>query len=217
MITFYAIPMSSYCAKTRILLRHKQVPHQEVLPPGGYGSDTYKQIVPSGNLPTLADGDLIIGDSEAIAEYIEERFPEPAALPRDPAARAKVRERSRFNDTRLDGEVRKLFQHVRPSRRVPEQLAEVAKAVQTRLNQLGRMLDDTPDAGETLTLADCGLPLTLYWIEIVAAPLGLSIDWPKSVLDYRKRAGELPAVKAEFETYVGPAREWVDQASQDKV
>jgi len=216
MITFYAIPMSSYCAKTRILLRYKQVPHREVPPPGGYGSDEYKRIVPSGNLPTIVDGDLIIGDSEAIAEYLEERFPDPAALPRDPADRAKVRERSRFNDTRLDAEVRKLYPHVRPARRVPEGLAEAAQTVQTRLTQLGRILEDTPDAGATLTLADCGLPITLFWIEAVAGPLGLNFDWPQSVLSYRKRVGELPAVKAEFATYVADALEWVDLASQDK-
>ena len=123
MITLYAIPMSSYCAKTRILLRHKGIAHRELPPPGGYGSEEYRRIVPSGNLPTLVHDGLMIADSEAIAEYLEDRFPEPPALPRDPADRARVRERSRFNDTRLDPEVRKLFPHVRPSRRDATALA----------------------------------------------------------------------------------------------
>ena len=61
------------------------------------------------NLPTLLDGDLLIADSEAIAEYIEEAYPTPPILPTELGARAKVRELSRFHDTRLEPEIRKLF------------------------------------------------------------------------------------------------------------
>ncbi len=216
MITLYAIPMSSYCAKTRILLRHKGVAHQELPPPGGYGSEEYRRIVPSGNLPTLVHDGLMIADSEAIAEYLEDRFPDPPALPRDPADRARVRERSRFNDTRLDPEVRKLFPHVRPARRDAAVLAEAAGQVQARLGQLGRMLETTPEAGAALTIADCGLPITLFWIETVAAPLDLAIDWPASVTAYRDRCAALPAVAAEFATYRPLAEDWAALAGADK-
>ena len=68
MLTVFTVPVSLYCAKLRIVLRHKKLEWREELPPGGYGSDAYKQIVPSGNLPALRDGDLLIADSEAIAE-----------------------------------------------------------------------------------------------------------------------------------------------------
>ena len=70
MLSVYAIPVSLYCAKLRILLRHKGLEWEEVPPPGGYGSDEYKRVAPSGNLPALRDGDLLLGDSEAIAEYL---------------------------------------------------------------------------------------------------------------------------------------------------
>lgn len=216
MITFYAIGMSSYCAKTRILLRHKAIAHCELPPPGGYGSAEFKLIVPSGNLPTLIDGDLVIGDSEAIAEYLEERFPHPPALPQDPGARAKVRERSRFNDTRLDAEVRALYPHVRPARRDAQRLAEAGRNVQLRLGQLGQLLHASPGAGAELTLGDCGLPITLFWIEALAPVLGLTIEWPDAVRAYRERVMALPAVAAEFETYRAPALEWIDLAGQDK-
>ena len=60
MLKVYAVPISLYCAKLRILLRHKSLDWQEELPPGGYGSAAYREVVPSGNLPALVDGALLI-------------------------------------------------------------------------------------------------------------------------------------------------------------
>jgi glutathione S-transferase len=43
---------------------------------------------PSGKVPVLKDGDLVIWDSLAICEYLAERFPDAKLWPDDPAARA---------------------------------------------------------------------------------------------------------------------------------
>ena len=45
----------------------------------------------SGLVPVLKDGDLSIGDSLAICEYLAERFPQANLWPVDPAARALAR------------------------------------------------------------------------------------------------------------------------------
>ena len=42
-------------------------------------------------VPVLIDGDRVVSDSTAILEHLEERFPEPALYPADPARRAEVR------------------------------------------------------------------------------------------------------------------------------
>ena len=46
---------------------------------------------PSGLLPVLEDGDLVINDSLAIAEYLAERHPEAGLWPADASARAIAR------------------------------------------------------------------------------------------------------------------------------
>jgi glutathione S-transferase len=69
-------------------------------------------LIPAGTMPAIVDGDLVLADSEAIAEYLNETLAEPAMLPDDAVARARCRERSRFHDTRLEPEVRALFPHV---------------------------------------------------------------------------------------------------------
>ncbi|HEY0436458.1 MAG TPA: glutathione S-transferase, partial [Phenylobacterium sp.] len=46
---------------------------------------------PSGLVPFLTDGDVAIGDSLAICEYLAEGFPQAGLWPADPVARASVR------------------------------------------------------------------------------------------------------------------------------
>jgi maleylacetoacetate isomerase len=46
---------------------------------------------PQGLVPVLEHGHLVLSQSLAILEYIEESFPEPPLLPPDPAGRALVR------------------------------------------------------------------------------------------------------------------------------
>ncbi|MBI2089554.1 MAG: glutathione S-transferase family protein [Deltaproteobacteria bacterium] len=49
----------------------------------------------------LVDGDAVIYESAIIDEYLEEKFPEPPLMPRDPTARARVRIWVDFCNTRL--------------------------------------------------------------------------------------------------------------------
>ena len=202
MLSIYAIPPSLYCAKLRIALRAKGLDWVEVVPPGGYGSETYREIIASGNLPALIHGDLALADSEAIAEYIDERWPEPPLLPGDAVARARARELSRFHDTRLEPELRRLFPYL-PGRAVcPSELrARQESAINRRLDDLGRMLATRPDAGAALTLGDCGYPVTFLWLDRLSDHLGLEMAWPDTVRQYRARIDRLKPVADELRAY----------------
>ena len=206
MLTVYTIPPSLYCAKLRILLRHKGLDWEEIPPPGGYGSDEYKTVVPSGNLPALVDGGLLLADSEAIAEYLDETYPDPPMLPADIAARARVRERSRFHDTRLEPELRKLFPHFAQSQRDATVAERQSGALSARLEQFGRMLADAPP-GDSLTLGDCGFPITFAWIDVLTPIMDLSIAWPAAVGDYRRHVARHAAVADELAAYGATLRE----------
>jgi glutathione S-transferase len=46
---------------------------------------------PSGLVPSLKDGDLVVWDSLAISEYVAEKFPQAGLWPKDAAARALAR------------------------------------------------------------------------------------------------------------------------------
>lgn len=211
MLTLYAIPHSLYCAKVRIGLRHKRVVWQELPPPGGVGSEGYRRIVPSGNLPALVDSDLVIGDSEAILEYLAEALPGPDLLPGDVRVRARMRDRARFHDTRLEPDLRKLFPHVAaardPAHRDAEAVARAAAALSLRLAQLGRMIAAAGDL--PFSLGDCGLPVTFAWVDALAPVLDAEITWPGAVTEYRARLAQVPAVAEELAAYAPAVAEWV--------
>lgn len=200
MMKIYSIPVSLYCAKLRILLRHKNLQWQEVAPPGGYGSNEYKLTIPSGNLPALIDGDLVLADSEAIAEYLNEKHPSPPMLPDNLAKRAKIRELSRFHDTRLEPELRVLFPHLAANNRNPDVAKTQSKKLSNRLAQLAAILDQNTD-GE-LSLADCGFPISFAWIDAITPVLDLQIEWPDAVISYRNRIEKHPAIAAELADYI---------------
>jgi len=51
----------------------------------------YRALNPQALVPTLEDGRKILTQSLAIIEYLEEKQPQPALLPKDPADKALVR------------------------------------------------------------------------------------------------------------------------------
>jgi len=79
---------SSWSLRPWILLRAREIPFEEQLvnfPPG----DSYRLFrayTPTGRVPGLHDGALVVWDSLAIVEYVAERH--PGAWPADAAARA---------------------------------------------------------------------------------------------------------------------------------
>lgn len=52
----------------------------------------YRELNPTGGVPTLLHEGRVLGQSMAILEYLEERFPKPALFPTDIHARALVRQ-----------------------------------------------------------------------------------------------------------------------------
>jgi len=87
---------SSASYRVRIALEWKRLPFERVpvhlLRDGGQQyAPAYRTLNAQAIVPTLVDGELVIPQSLAILEYLEETHPEPPLLPRDAAGRARVR------------------------------------------------------------------------------------------------------------------------------
>jgi glutathione S-transferase len=203
MLTLYSVPHSLYCSKTRLLLRAKGLTWDECDPPGGSTSAAYRALFPFGNLPGIVHDGFALSDSEAIAEYLEEAFPAPAMLPQGAQARARVRERSRFHDTRLEPALRGLFPHV--ARPDPAAVRSAMAMIAMRLEQLA-VLVDQPHAFD---LGDCGYPATFLWITLLAEALEQDLLWPPAVVAYRARLEAMPWVAAELTAYQPHCADWV--------
>jgi glutathione S-transferase len=91
----YWHPVSIMPWRVRIAIREKGLDCEETevdTPRSAQRSDAFLRLNPFGQVPVLEDGDLVISESIAILEYLEERYPQPPLLPRDPAARAVIRQ-----------------------------------------------------------------------------------------------------------------------------
>ena len=96
-ITLFALDVSNFCSPIKIALNFKGVSYEVKQPPGGYGSNEYKSIVPMGTIPAIqaqnkyGNGLVTLSESSVILEYIEDAIPYPSLMLDDPAGKAAVR------------------------------------------------------------------------------------------------------------------------------
>lgn len=162
MITLYDHPLSPYAQKVKIALREKGVDFEAVLPGGlgaGGAQGAFVAANPRAEVPALVDGELAVFDSTIILEYIEDRWPEPALLPKSPAERARVRMIEEVMDTHFEA-INWGLSEIRWFRRAEGELgvqlqARAAEQTQGLFAWLERQLGDRPwFNGETFGWGD---------------------------------------------------------------
>ncbi|MES3011543.1 MAG: glutathione S-transferase family protein [Pseudomonadota bacterium] len=88
---------SSWSMRPWVLLKQAGIPFQETkirfdsFEPDSAFKATLGRISPVGKVPVLVDGDRVVWDTLAIAEYLAETFPDKQLWPADAAARARAR------------------------------------------------------------------------------------------------------------------------------
>ena len=126
-------------------------------------SESYAAVSAARLVPLLKDGDATLTQSMAIIEYLDEVYPEPALLPKDPLERARVRALSQdiaceihpLNNLRV---LRYLVKDLKLSE--DDKNRWYRHWVETGLEVVERQLAAQPSTychGDTPTLADCVL------------------------------------------------------------
>lgn len=90
----YNFHASSTSYRTRIVLNLKGLEYEYIpvrLDKGEHLSDAYGKINPMRGVPTLEVDGVYLYQSGTIIEYLDEVFPDPPVLPKDPISRAHVR------------------------------------------------------------------------------------------------------------------------------
>ncbi|GAB4038443.1 MAG: maleylacetoacetate isomerase [Rubrivivax sp.] len=83
---------ASYRVRIGLALKGLAYDYKPVhLPKNEQMTESYAAVSASRLVPLLKDGDLVLTQSLAILEYLDETHPEPPLLPKDPAGRARVR------------------------------------------------------------------------------------------------------------------------------
>jgi glutathione S-transferase len=172
---------SPWAWRVQLAIEEKGLPCEFVLlsfSAGEHKTPEFLAMNPHGKVPVLVDGDTTLYESQAILEYMEDKYPERPLLPRDASARAMVRLEELECTTYMNEAFRGLAQiafFTPEDRRDPKSLAERRADVRTELDRLdARVAARGGDylMGDELTRADT---TWLPFVEI-AGRAGVALD-----------------------------------------
>lgn len=175
-------PLCPFSRKVRLLMGEKAIPYALVRENPWGARDEFLDINPAGRTPVLVDPDrqLVLCDSHAICEYLEETVERAAMLNGTAAYRAEIRRLVAWFDEQFFGDVTGPLLHERMKKRIvlrqsPDArvLREAMRLAETHLDYLDYLIDHRAWlAGATLSLADLAAAAQIS----VADYLG-GIDW----------------------------------------
>jgi glutathione S-transferase len=163
MIHFFYASGSPWAWRTHMALEEKGLPYEGTLiafSSGDLKKPDYLAINPHGKVPAMIDGDLKLYESQAILEYLEDKYPAKPLLPADAAARALVRIEELECTTYMSEAFRGLAQiafFTPEDKRDPKTMADRRADVRTELEKLEARAGargGTFLMGATLTRAD---------------------------------------------------------------
>lgn len=201
MLTLHGSPISNYHNKAKLALLEKGVPFEEKVIEFRNKDEALYAQSPLGKIPFLVTEQGCVCESQVILEYLESVHPQPALLPKDPFAAAKVRELVTFIDWHLEMAARQLYgvAFFGAPPLSEGNLARIRREVEEKIAGVKRILKMAPyAAGETFTMADCSafvsLPLvglatrTVYGEDLL---LARGVDYKP----YLKFIGERPSAQ----------------------
>lgn len=171
----YTADLSPYSARVRMQIYAKGITDIVFELPEHWGMPKFRERFPIGRVPVLDIDDDLIPESEVIAEYLEEIYPEPSLLGGTPRETAHIRTLARISDIyilnntfmlgRLTGALSRQTPAAARDDAVSDQLAgEVVRNLKALDKFIGT--DGFACSGR-VTLADCALVPGLFFVETV--------------------------------------------------
>src|SRR5687768_13624731 len=90
-LKLYGANVCPFVHRVRLAMAEKGLKPDYVAIDLRHKPDWYDEVMPSGKVPLLQHEGHRTWESAIVCEYLEECFPEPPLLPREPAARAQAR------------------------------------------------------------------------------------------------------------------------------
>jgi glutathione S-transferase len=183
-LVLYDAPRCPYAARVRIVLAEKGVEVDVVEIDLSDRPDWLYEKNPKGRVPVLEEDDRPLAESAVLMEFLEERYPEPALLPPDPADRAAVRLLIFRADELTD-----------PYYALRREEDGARERFDAALGRLEGLLGEQPYlSGAEYGLADIAL---VPWVLRARDMLGVELDGFPALTDWLGRLEQRPAIAAE--------------------
>lgn len=149
MIDFYGASGSPYMWRVWFALEHKQAPYRLKMlsfSAGDLKTPAFVALNPRRKVPVVVDDDVVVYESAAIVEYVEDRFPPPAPLlfPTTIGKRAIARRLIREIDEYLARALESLLEEVLFKPREQWNEAAIGKVRDAFVSELVRFEDYAP-------------------------------------------------------------------------
>lgn len=201
MIRLFHVPLSPFCRKVRLSLAEKKLEVELVEERYWEQDPDFMRRNPAGKVPVLKMDGRMLAESAAICEYIEERYPEPALMPKTPEGRFEVRRIVSWFDDKFHHEVTSKLLYERVNKKVmgrgyPDSgnVKAGAKAIKYHLDYMGWLLDQRRWlAGDVMTLADFAAAAHLSSLDYIS-----DVDWHRNgnVKDWYAKIKSRPAFRS---------------------
>lgn len=201
MAQLYHFPLSPFCRKVRLSLAEKRI--EVKLEDERYWEQSaeFLRRNPAGKVPVLRIDGKMLTESAAICEYLEEVYPEPALMPKDPDGRYEVRRLVAWFDDKFHNEVTSKLLYERVNKKVmgrgfPDSgnVKSGARAIKYHLDYMAWLLDHRRWlAGDVMTLADFAAAAHLSSLDYIS-----DVDWNRSELvkDWYAKIKSRPAFRS---------------------
>lgn len=162
MLRLHHVPLSPFCRKIRVALREKGLAAELVEEQPWEQKEAFVALNPAGETPVLVDDDLVICDSQAIADYLEEAYPEPTLYGQSLEQRNETRRLVAWFDSKFCREVTDLLWREKLLKRLrrsgtpsSDAMRQGAANIREHLAYIAWLFEDRRWlAGDSLTMAD---------------------------------------------------------------
>ena len=181
MMKLYSGDLSPYSARVRMQIYAKGITDITLERPATFGTPKFREEHPIGRIPVLdIDGDMM-PESEVIAEYLEEVYPEPSMLGATPRETAHIRTVARIGDIYIMNNMFMLSPQSRASTRNQGIVDLLGGQVVRNVKALDKLIgEDGFACCGRITMADCALVPALFLVENVLPTVGLEDPIPKN-------------------------------------
>lgn len=161
----YGTPLSPYFCRVWFAALAKGIDLELEIGPPDVQSDPNRKRSPTGKIPFIEDGSMLLYESEVIVEYLEDRYPEPSLLPVGTLDRARSRLISRLVDLYVLLPIHALVPQIRSEARDEDIVARHLSVIKDGLDQIDATVSPRPWClGGNPALADCALAAALWYL-----------------------------------------------------
>ena len=162
MIKLYDFKSSPNCQRVKIVLAEKNLPYDIVpidLRAQAQKTPEYLKLNPYGKVPVLTDDATVLYESLIINEYLDEKYPNPSLMPKDPAKKAKARILIDYGMAHFDNAYQKLRMELTKDSKEQNQqaIASAKDELKKLLRRFEEELGDQPYLTGDFSLVDADL------------------------------------------------------------